>query len=122
MAELPKVIAKTQALINRLSADVKDRDVLFVRTSLWDDDAKYQQGSELRDRAIALWTALANRYSHARRLDLLVLAPLSPEEIFFEAGNIIIRSLGERIGEHPFWDENYTNVFRELNLTMRNGC
>jgi hypothetical protein len=121
MAELPNVIAKTRALINRLYADVEGRDVLFVRSSLWDGDGKYQQGSELRDRAIALWTALANCYSHARRLDLLVLAPLSPEEIPFRKGNIIIRTLGDRIGNDVFWEENYTNIFRELNVTMRNG-
>jgi hypothetical protein len=70
---------------------------------------------------IALWTALANCYSHARRLDLLVLAPLSPEEIPFRKGNIIIRTLGDRIGNDVFWEENYTNIFRELNVTMRNG-
>jgi len=121
MTELPHVIAKTRALINRLYADVEGRDVLFVRSSLWDGDGKYQQGSELRDPAKALWRALTNRYSHARVLDLLVLAPIPAEEISLEKGSLIFRSLGERIGNDFFWDQNYTKVFRELDLTMRQG-
>jgi hypothetical protein len=121
MKELPRVIAKTTALIHRLNAEVEGSDVLFVRSSLWDGDGKYQQGSDLRDRAMALWTALSNRYSHARLLDLLVLAPLLPEEIPLHQGNIIIRSLGERICNNFYWDENYTKVFRELHLEMRHG-
>jgi len=119
--ELPKVIAKTRALIARLYTDVEGRDALFVRSSLWDGDGRYQQGSELRDRAIRLWTALNNRYSQAGRLDLLVLAPLPSEEIPLDAGTLIIRSLHERIGNHFFWNENYAHVFRELNVVMRPG-
>jgi hypothetical protein len=117
--EIPQARSKTKALLGRLFEDSAGRDVLFLRSSLIDGGERAADPALVRDRAVALWTALAGRYGLARRLDLLTLAPVTAEEIAMPQGRILIRDLGERIGDSVFWDDNYTALFQALGLSLK---
>ncbi|WBO60420.1 MULTISPECIES: DUF1796 family putative cysteine peptidase [unclassified Acidocella] len=116
--QINHVYAKTYRRIQRLLDNTKDKEVLFVRSNLWNEGV-CAEGEELRARVDVFYDALLMRYSHCRRLDLLVLAPLEPEIISRPTGRVIVRPLGERIGSAFFWDDNYDAVFNSLGIKLK---
>lgn len=125
-SQLPDVINKTKFILSRFFQSFEGKRALFIRNSLYGDLWYPERGlpfiyptrEEQIVLATKLHTVLRNLLS-PRQLDIVVLSNIEQGTTHpREGGSVIFESLGDRIGESFFWNENYDKLFDRLGIEL----